>query len=63
MNLFEELDTLDPSSKIEPPRIETPTAHKITVLILLKQYVIVGVPSLYPLKIPFLPKCLYLFQE
>nr|XP_016925842.2 anaphase-promoting complex subunit 5 [Drosophila suzukii] len=40
MNLFEELDTLDPSSKIEPPRIETPTAHKITVLILLKQYVI-----------------------
>nr|AAM51081.1 SD16707p [Drosophila melanogaster] len=40
MNLFEELDTLDPSFKLEPPRIETPTAHKITVLILLKQYVI-----------------------
>jgi len=45
MNLFEELDTLDPSFKLEPPRIETPTAHKITVLILLKQYVIVGAPT------------------
>jgi len=63
MNLFEELDTLDPSSKIEPPRIETPTAHKITVLILLKQYVIVRVPSLYPLKILFLPRFFYLFKE
>lgn len=39
MNLFEELDTLDPSSKLVPPRIETPTPHKIAVLILLKQYV------------------------
>ncbi|XP_060654783.1 anaphase-promoting complex subunit 5 [Drosophila nasuta] len=39
MNLFEELDTLDPSSKVVPPRIETPTPHKIAVLILLKQYV------------------------
>ncbi|XP_017019544.1 anaphase-promoting complex subunit 5 [Drosophila kikkawai] len=40
MNLFEELDTLDPGSKLVPPRIETPTAHKVTVLILLKQYVV-----------------------
>ncbi|XP_023167056.1 anaphase-promoting complex subunit 5 [Drosophila hydei] len=39
MNLFEELDTLDPSSKLVPPRIETPTPHKVAVLILLKQYV------------------------
>ncbi|KAH8315801.1 hypothetical protein KR067_006024, partial [Drosophila pandora] len=40
MNLFEELDTLDPSAKLVPPRLEPPTAHKITMLILLKQYVI-----------------------
>lgn len=39
MDLFEELDTLDPSSKLVPPRIEPPTPHKIAVLILLKQYV------------------------
>ncbi|EDV95553.1 uncharacterized protein LOC6558540 [Drosophila grimshawi] len=38
MNLFEELDTLDPSSKLVPSRIETPTPHKIAVLMLLKQY-------------------------
>ncbi|XP_068142165.1 anaphase-promoting complex subunit 5 [Drosophila tropicalis] len=41
MNLFEELDTLDPNSKLIPPRIETPTPHKIAVLLLLKQYVTV----------------------
>ncbi|XP_030380239.1 anaphase-promoting complex subunit 5 [Scaptodrosophila lebanonensis] len=39
MNLFEELDTLEPSGKPTPPRIENPTPHKIAVLILLKQYI------------------------
>ncbi|BFF99269.1 anaphase-promoting complex subunit 5 [Drosophila madeirensis] len=39
-DLNDELDTLDPTSKLVPPRIESPTAHKIVVLILLKQYVI-----------------------
>lgn len=52
MNLFEELDTLDPASKLVPARIETPTAHKVTVLILLKQYVVVSASSI-PLGSPY----------
>lgn len=48
MNLFEELDTLDPSAKLVPPRLEPPTAHKITMLILLKQYVIVSATTFLP---------------